>query len=490
MSPLGKKIGLTVFLTSPVLVTALLVWIIAQSLQNPAIHKLPPVGVGAGDTGGANAIGDAIQRREEAIPSVAVANHVQPPPPATGQGKLVDPTKLGQGFILIVRDVSGRATPSSPIYMAGTCNGWNPAHPQWKLEPQSDMRWRIHVPRQSGGLEFKFTRGSWALEELREDMSVPSNRTIAPIDISGLAAGEVPKIELDVPHWGDERKDNAALREKDPYRSITAEGGLRRLQVQGGAGTARGKLRELLVWLPPGYDDAKNAQVRYPVLYLHDGQNIFEKHSAVPEEWKADETATRLIQEGKVRPLIIVGIPHGGPGRITEYLPVAALDNVTPEGDAHVRWLLAEVLPRVEAAFRVARGPENTGVGGSSLGAAISVLAASRHPDVFGLLLVESLPLNAGKPQAWQVFVDSVSPWPKRTFLGMGGKEHGADADRSQRNQELVDAVKALDARIKAGGASVSMVIDPEAVHNEGAWAQRLPRALEYLFPASAPASR
>jgi predicted alpha/beta superfamily hydrolase len=261
---------------------------------------------------------------------------------------------------------------------------------------------------------------------------------------------------------------------------------VRRLQVQGGAGTSKGQVRDLLVWLPPGYDDDANAGVRYPVLYMHDGQNLFEKLPTVPGEWRADETATELIQSRKVRPMIIVGVPHSGAGRMSEYLPVAALDGVEPQGEAHVRWLLTEVMPRVERTFRVAAGPENTGVGGSSLGAAIGLYAATQHPEVFGKALLESLPLRSGRGIAWDDLLGSVRAWPGRTYLGMGGNETGPEADKDARNQEYVDAVKALQGRISTskGSESVMLMIDQDAVHNEEAWAARFPKALEYLFPA------
>lgn len=260
-----------------------------------------------------------------------------------------------------------------------------------------------------------------------------------------------------------------------------------------GAGAAAGQTRELLVWLPPGYDDPRNAQATYPVLYMHDGQNLFEKLPSVPGEWGMDETAGSLITSGEIRPLIIVGIPHSGPGRAAEYLPFDGLDGVAPQGVRHIDWLIREVMPRVERAFRVRKGPESTGVGGSSLGATIALHAATAHPDVFGIVLAESLPLRVQKPQAWDAWTAAMTNWPRRIYLGMGGAELGPEPDKAERNRSLVQSVEALDARMKAAGLGPDrrlLIIDPAATHTESAWAKRLPQALKFLFPTPVDSSK
>lgn len=485
-----KNTALAIWLGLPVVIVALLCWAIVVSIEQRGKQREmnPPVGAGAGDTGGVNAIGEMLAGNKANHGAKAQESDQVAPPPATPGQVMVQPEELDQGYILIVEDKAKLAGPSSPIYLAGTVTGWNPGDPRWKLEPQSDMKWRIHVPASANRrpIEFKFTRGSWDLEELTSEMKTPPNRTLPKIDASALKPGEPPKIELSVAHWGDERKGFEARNASDPYRSIVATGTLTRLPVQGGAGTATGAMRELLVWLPPGYHDPRNSQATYPVLYLHDGQNLFEKLPQVPGEWSADETADGLIRSGAMRPVIIVGIPHSGAGRISEYLPTPALKDVPVQGDAHVDWLVNEVKPRVERAFRVRTGPESTGVGGSSLGAAISLHAANRYPEVFGLVLAESLPLRSGDAGAWDQWLASMQHWPRRVFLGMGGAETGPEPEKASRNQTYVDAVKALDATLKGAGLGPDrrlLVIDPAATHTEAAWAKRLPQALTFLFP-------
>src|SRR5262249_62232042 len=101
-------------------------------------------------------------------------------------------------------------------------------------------------------------------------------------------------------------------------------------------------------------------------------------------------------------------------GRVSEYLPAPVIQGVAPQGQAHVRWLIGEVMPRIERAFRVGRGPENTGVGGSSLGAAIALEAAAEHPGIFGVVLAESLPLRSGDAAAWDHWLAGRTAWARR----------------------------------------------------------------------------
>jgi len=483
-----KQIALTGFVLSPIVVLVALCWAIAISIKEPRKWNPPAVGAGAGDTGGANAIGEWIAHGSVKGAAVLAeggqAGGAQP-----ASASLVEPESLPQGFILLVEDKSGKAGPSSPIYVGCNYSAWNPGDEAFKLESQSDMRWRITIKRPVGvteRLEFKFTRGSWDLEELNQDNSTPGNRTLPKVDISQLKEGELPKFEFIVPKWGDERPEYASKLAADPYRPLEVTGDVRRLQVMGGAGSSPGLKRELLAWLPPGYDDAKNARVTYPVIYMHDGQNIFEQPPGVPGEWKADETATSLLARNLISPVIIVAVPHSGAGRNSEYMPLAGLVGISSRGEEHIAWLVGEVMPRVERSLRVKVGPEHTGVGGSSLGAAISLYAAAKHPEKFGIVLAESLPLRTGDATIWKGFLDGVKVWPRKIYLGMGGAETGEDSKNAERNRGYVEAARELDKTLDKAGLGPDrrlLLIEPDAQHTEEAWAKRLPQALIFLFP-------
>jgi predicted alpha/beta superfamily hydrolase len=415
---------------------------------------------------------------------------------AIEEPNLVQPESLPQGFILVVEDKSKLASADSPIFLAASLNNWNPADPKFRLTGRSDMRWQIALPQPVGidTLEFKFTRGSWDLEELDSKLTPIANRTLPKIDISALKPGEQPTIELSVVHWGDEKAEvKQKTSAKGAYRELHVTGNVKRLQLVGGGVAPNGAnlYRDALVWLPPGYDDAANANVSYPVLYLMDGQNVFEQPPGVPGEWHADEIATDLITSGKVQPFIIVAIPHAGPARFQEYLPaVGVKENMPgadhPGGDAFVDWLLAYTTPRVERAFRVKSGPENTFIGGSSMGAIISLHACVTHPEKFGGLLLESMPFTLGGRQVWDNYLSGVKRWPIKTAIGMGAHELGKEAEKDEKNAVYVEAARALEKRIQTSpdkrDACVRLDIGPDDTHNEAAWARRLPGQLEFLF--------
>jgi enterochelin esterase-like enzyme len=241
--------------------------------------------------------------------------------------------------------------------------------------------------------------------------------------------------------------------------------------------------RFLRVWLPPGYDDPENATRRYPVLYLNDGQNLFEASTAFGGvEWGVDETADRLIREGTIPPMLIVGLDNAGKNRIREYMPHRSLQPMIlrVQGSRYPVFLMKEVMPFIARNYRVATGAENTGLGGSSLGALIALYTASVRPGVFGRLLLESPSLWASNRQSIK---DSrqVRVWPERVFLGTGTAETG----REDRDRSVVDDVREFAATLRRAGLDeqrLRIVIEDGAAHNEASWARRFPEALAFLF--------
>jgi predicted alpha/beta superfamily hydrolase len=241
--------------------------------------------------------------------------------------------------------------------------------------------------------------------------------------------------------------------------------------------------RFVRVWLPPGYDDIANADRRYPVLYLNDGQNLFQAATSFTGvEWQVDETADRLIREGIVPPMIIVGIDNAGKDRIREYMPYRSMQPliVRVQGARYPGFLMKEVMPFLTRNYRVATGPENTGLGGSSLGALIALYTASVRPNVFGRLLLESPSLWASNRQ---LIKDSrrIRVWPDRIFLAIGT----AEAGQKDRDRSAVDDVRELAAvlqRADLDDQRLALTIEEGATHHESAWARRFPAALSFLF--------
>lgn len=400
---------------------------------------------------------------------------------------MVKPESLEQGFVLVVKDQSGKANKDNPIFFASSINGWNPADPEFLLSGRSDTRWQIIIDENLQGVsvQFKFTQGGWDREELDGEGNAIPNRSLPMIDASKLAPGERPIIELEVVDFRIPESLAEQVRKSGFYRELEVTGDVHRMQVQSGSGMSESVTRDLLIWTPPGYDDPKNATKTYPVLYMFDGQNIFEQLPGVPGEWHADETAMKLVQSGEIEPLIIVGIPHGGVNRLEEYLPFGSYRNVEGRGAETMEWVMREVKPKIERAFRVRGDRASTAIGGASLGGAMALYGASAYPDHFGMAIVESLPMMGDAGVSAEQYIKSIQRWPDKVFIGMGGREVGNGPENEERNEQYRKWAQKVD-RL-AGQAGVpsdarKLMIVPTATHNEDAWAERFDNALRFMF--------
>jgi enterochelin esterase-like enzyme len=244
--------------------------------------------------------------------------------------------------------------------------------------------------------------------------------------------------------------------------------------------------RMLRVWLPPGYSAPENQGRHYPVFYLNDGQNLFDPATAyIGVDWQADEVAASLIRESRIPPLILVGIDNAQKDRAREYLPYRSFNPpvMRPLGKRYPDFLLHEVMPFLYQHYRISRGPENTALGGSSLGAIASLYTATARPGIFGRLLLESPSLFVSNRQLVKLS-RAVRQWPDRIFMAMGTNEAG----REERDRQVVEDVRALERVLRRAGLRDDRLlvrIEEGATHSEREWARRFPEALAFLFGLS-----
>jgi predicted alpha/beta superfamily hydrolase len=239
--------------------------------------------------------------------------------------------------------------------------------------------------------------------------------------------------------------------------------------------------RDVVVYLPPGYDAADTP---CPVLYMHDGQNLFEPDTAhVPgQHWRLGETADALIAAGTIPPLIVVGVANTGAQRIHEYTPTGDARLGGGRADQYGRFLAEELKPFIDTTYRTRTGPGFTGLGGSSLGGLATLHIGLRRPDVFGALAVMS-------PSVWwdrRVILRTVRaarPKPDlRLWVDMGTKE----------GRRALDDARLLKAALVGSGWVIGRDLHyaeyEGGTHSEGAWADRSGAMLTWLF--SAPPAR
>jgi len=242
-----------------------------------------------------------------------------------------------------------------------------------------------------------------------------------------------------------------------------------------------GLSRRVTVWIPNGARSSSR-----PVLYLNDGQNLFDSARAYAGvTWRIAETAAWLIERGLIPPILIVGIDHGELRRAREYLPVEdernpfARDPLAPE---YASFITTELMPFIEREYSVARGPSNTAFGGSSYGAVAALFTAMTNQGVFGRLLLESPSLYVGKG-ALLKRARRVRRWPQRVYLGVGT----AETRRDDWNLETVSNVRRLETILRGAGLGarrLRVTVEEGASHSEAAWAGRFAQALEFLFGA------
>jgi predicted alpha/beta superfamily hydrolase len=241
--------------------------------------------------------------------------------------------------------------------------------------------------------------------------------------------------------------------------------------------------REVQVWLPPGYFDAAHVARRYPVLYMHDGQNLFDS-SAAGAEWQVDETAQRLVLAGQIQPVIIVAVASTS-SRTFDYTPVpysgpsrtGSVGELTPQGGgaaAYGRYLVDELKPLIDSRYRTLPGRGHTAVGGSSLGGLVTQWLLVEHAPVFGAGLVVSPSVWWGRgdilQRTQQANLGALPP--PRVWLCMGTLE-GPGMLRGARD---------LRAVLTAKSWAHSYLEEPGAGHDEAAWALRFDRMLRFLY--------
>ena len=235
--------------------------------------------------------------------------------------------------------------------------------------------------------------------------------------------------------------------------------------------------RDLIVYTPPGYLDEPGR--RFPALYLQDGQNLFDgATSFIPgQDWHVGQTADQYIQSGAVEPLIIVGM-YNTKARIREYTPTHVPKLGGGRADRYAKFLIEEVKPFVDREYRTVSGPQNTGIGGSSLGGLVLLYLGLKHANIFGKIAALS-------PSVWwnQLvigrFVHSMDVEPRsRIWLDIGTRE----GPRIVRDVE-----RFRDVLIEKGWRleqDLHYELVEGAQHNEAAWAQRVGPFLRFLYPA------
>jgi predicted alpha/beta superfamily hydrolase len=342
---------------------------------------------------------------------------------------------------------------SSSVYISGNdekIGEWDPA--LIKLAKDEENRWKIELSFPKGTkLQYKFTLGGWNTEALNDKGETPSN--------SLLTAENDTIVKVNINHWG-----SASPRKTPFHGQITGE-----VKYYRNFPGERLLPRDIIVWLPPSYE--KDKHKRYPVLYAHDGQNLFDPStSSFGVDWQLDETADSLIKQGKIKEIIIVGI-YNTPKRRQEYY-------TGDTGESYLKFIVKELKPFIDRTYRTLSDRGNTASMGSSAGGLVSFMLVWKYNEVFSKAACIS-------PAFYIRGLDYITPVlenkEKRKdiniYIDCGGT--GLDSLLLAGAEKMLSALKEKGYEI---GKDYTWFFDKTGEHNEQNWARRLWRPLEFFY--------
>ncbi len=377
------------------------------------------------------------------------------------------PPAAPSGHGLTIRLSVPAGTPASAgVYVAGTFNRWNPGAPDYRLTAQGPGQYAIALPDTvRGPIEFKFTLGSWNAVEL------------------DAAGGDVGNRMFSVPDSGAVTYSGAVQAWRDPRtvkpRAHTARPTVSVLDTAF-AIPQLGRTRRVWLYLPPDY---ATTTTRYPVLYLQDGQNVFDAATSFAGEWGVDETLDSLHAAGDPG-AIVVAIDNGGSRRTDEYLPwPSAVPGLGGgEGARYAYFLVRTLKPYIDAHYRTRPDRLDTGIGGSSLGGLISFYAALAYPQVFGRVLVFS-PSFFVNPAIFALARAARPVKPASRFYFVSGLNEGGPGPLFQAipsgQRAMVDTLAAAGFNVRS---DVRTLIPADGAHAEWFWRREFPAAYRWLF--------
>jgi predicted alpha/beta superfamily hydrolase len=364
---------------------------------------------------------------------------------------LIPFTSMAQ-VTFIASSIPSDTPPGESLYIAGNFTGWQPGSPDFVMHKNAQDKWEITLNAQPDGtiIKFKFTRGSWETvekgtngEEIPDRSFTYGNNDTILVNILRWAEGGVNQSTA---------AENVEVMDENFFMPQF------------------NRTRRIWIYYPPDYETSgKN----YPVLYMHDGQNLFDVLTSFSGEWEVDETLNELFEEGYTVP-IVVGIDNGGIHRINEYTPWSNSEYGGGDGAKYLQFVVETLKPYIDENFRTIPGRESTGIMGSSLGGLISHFGMLQYPETFG---------KAGlfSPSYW--FSDSVWNFTASAQTGewlrvyqMCGSAEGSNTD--------VNMLRMNDSLIARGMplSNIQNKVVPGGQHNEALWRGNFREAFLFLF--------
>jgi predicted alpha/beta superfamily hydrolase len=369
---------------------------------------------------------------------------------------LIFVSALANAQLTIIIDQLPDDTPSkSRIFFAGNINDWTPNDPLFSFSLNSDGKYFIFLDslELEDNLQYKLTRGSWDLVEVNSEGKDLKDRSYTYLGPD--------TIVLNVAKWKNPIVSNKVTSSLSYNVEIITDS-FYMPQLN--------RYRRIWVYLPPDYEIEED--ILYPVLYMQDGQNLFDNSTSSYGEWHVDEHLNALFDQGYIVP-IVIGIDHGETARLNEYSIEKSEDyNINPKGDLYLEFVVKTLKPYIDSHYRTLSGKENTGIMGSSLGAVISAYAILKESDVFNLAGIFSPSYKMAGSLYSYPLVKSESI---RIYELCGSNE----------SKDMVSNMMKMDSLFMSYNDSREQIqykVVEGAKHNETLWSNGFKEAIIFLF--------
>lgn len=351
---------------------------------------------------------------------------------------------------ITVNSIPKNTPPNSTIYIAGNFNNWNPAKDS--LTKKQNGTYQITISPTNGLLEYKFTRGAWSSVEGTSANGFLPNR-------SYNYQGGTGNLTLTIDGW-------------EGQTTTTSTKAANVLIVNDFDMPQFNKKRRLWIYLPPDYAQNNN---KYRVLYMLDGQNLFDKSTAFGDEWKVDETLNKLYAEGD-NGVIVVGIDNGGASRIDEYTPWSNPKYGGGNGKKYMQFMVETLKPYIDANYRTLSNRQNTAIGGSSLGGLESFFGAIENQNIYSKGMIFS-PSFWWNPNCYQQ-VKNIGKQQNMRFYFLAGGSEEPDDDVVFKTKDMVSTLENNDFDTTA----IKAYYPEYGQHNEAFWSNEFKAAYLWLF--------
>lgn len=344
-------------------------------------------------------------------------------------------------------------TSSDSFFFAGSINKWNPADSLFLFKTGPDSLPYLTIPESKSTVEFKITRGGWNRTETDSFGNDIGNRSFH-------FTGSPQTITLKIYGWKNEAK------------SISTASSNVKIIADSFPMPQLGCKRRIWLYLPPDYTSTSK---HYPVMYMQDGQNLFDNATAFSGEWQVDETLNKLHSEGDYG-VIVVGIDNGGEHRINEYSPWYNTLYGGGQGDAYIDFIKHALKPFIDANFRTLSGPQNTCIFGSSLGAFVALYGGVKFPEIFGKVGSFSPAYWFSLNQLSHFILNNPANIKGMRILHQGGLNESktmATHMNVVNNHLLLKGLPASNNKVQ---------IDPDGTHTELYWRREFGTAYQWLF--------